>query len=238
MKGLGRTIGFAVLAAVITMFALIYALGLEPIEAFYLSFTIGSATAAAVALSEREANIGTVASAISLLLLLALAGPYLGLHAVFVFKTQTTTISIPIEIIPWIMMGVVAIFAVGYAVGANVGRLGLWTLGTVLSLFWFTVSDVTGQVLLACIVGVIAAVPLLTTQSRPSTPLFMVAMLPVARNEITFDLSQVNYLGMLLSPILLFVALDPFNAFSKVVRELGSVVTLFLVFLQVLSAVL
>ena len=237
---IGKVIAASAIAAVLTLLALVYCLGMRPIDAFYVAFTIGSATAAAVALSAREANIGTVASAAALLIVLGLLGPYLGLSTAFVFKGQTYTIEVPVEYIPWIMIGIVGIFAVGYAAGANVARLGLWTLGAMLSFFWFTVTDATAQVLLACMIGIIAAVPLL--QERPRTSALLAALaapVPAARTEITFDLSQVNYFGMLFVPVVLFLALDPFNVIeNRMVRELSSVAVLILVFIQVLSVVL
>jgi len=242
-NALGKTIAFSALVAVLTLLGLVYGLNMPTIDAFYIAFTVGSAAAAAVALTQREANYGVVASAAALLLLLAIAGPYLGLQSILVFKGQTYTFELPIEYIPWIMLGFVAIFGVGYAVGADVGRLGLWVLGSMLSIFWFAVTDVTSQVILACLVGIISAVPLLKAE-RPSPASFLavapVAMVsPAARTEITFDLSQVNYFGMLLAPVLLFVALDPFRVIeNRTVRELSSVVMLFLVFIQLLSAVI
>mgnify|MGYP000209180548 CR=1 FL=1 len=237
---LGKTIAISALAAVLTLLGLVYGLNMEPIDAFYISFTIGSATAAAVALSQREANLGVVASAAALLILLAVAGPYLGLQSILVFRTQTTVVEIPAEMIPWIMVGFVAIFAVGYAMGASVGRLALWCLGSMLSMFWFAVTDVASQVILACIVAVIAAVPLLKQEPRARyTGLLAAAILPAARTEITFDFTQINYFGMLFTPVVLFVALDPFDVIrNRLAREIASVIVLFLVFLQVLSAVL
>ena len=238
----GKVIAASAIAAVLTLLALVYCLGMRPIDAFYVAFTIGSATAAAVALSAREANIGTVASAAALLIVLGLLGPYLGLSSAFVFKGQTYTIEVPVEYVPWIMIGIIGIFAIGYAAGANVGRLGLWTLGAMLSFFWFTVTDAAAQVLLACIVGVIAAIPLLSEKPSRGSPMLLAALaapVPAARTEITFDLSQVNYFGMLITPILLFLALDPFNVIeNRAVRELSSVAVLILVFIQVLSVVM
>jgi len=238
MDSVGRTVAFAAIAAVLTLLGLVYGLGMETMDAFYIAFTIGSATAAAVALSEREANFGVVASAAALLILLAIAGPYLGLSAVLVFKGQTYTIELPVEYIPWIMIGFIGVFAIGYAVGANVGKLGLWVLGSIISMFWFAVTDVTSQVILACIVAVIAAVPLMRGQ-KPATGLLAAAALPAARTEVTFDLSQVNYFGMLFMPIMLFIAIDPFDVIkNKTVKDLASIVVLFLVFIQLLSAVI
>jgi len=239
---IGKVIAVSAIVAVLTLLGLVYGLGMDTIDAFYIAFTVGSAAAAAVALSEREANLGVVSSATALLIVLGLLGPYLGLSTAFVFKGQTYTIEVPVEYIPWIMIGIVGIFAVGYAAGANVGRLGLWTLGTILSLFWFTVTDTTAQVLLACIVGVIAATPLLYEKPVRGSPMLLAALaapVPAARTEITFDLSQVNYFGMLFVPVVLFLALDPFNVIeNRMVRELSSVAVLILVFIQVLSVVM
>jgi len=237
-RGLGITIAAAVVAAVATFLGLVYGLGMETMDAFYVAFTIGSAAAAAAAFTQKEANIGVVASAAALLMLIGLAGPYLGLQAILVFRTQTTTVYIPVEMLPWIMIGFIAFFAVGYVIGANVGRLALWTLGSILAMFWFAVTDPTAQVIIACIVALIAAVPLLSRQPAYGT-LLSVAILPSARTQIEFDFTQVNYFGMLFTPLILFVALDPFNVVrNRVWRDLASVIVIFVAFLQVLSAVL
>ena len=48
-----------------------------------------------------------------------------------------------------------------------------------------------------------------------------------------------NYFGMLFVPVVLFLALDPFNVIeNRMVRELSSVAVLILVFIQVLSVVM
>jgi len=236
----GRTIAFAAIAAILTLLGLIYGLGMDPMDAFYIAFTIGSATAAAVALTEREANIGTVASAAALLLLLGLAGPYLGLSAILTFKTETTTVYVPIEFLPWIALGLLAIFVVGYALGAPVGRLALWVLGSVLAVFWFAVTEPTSQVVIACLIALIAAVPLLrASPSTATTGLLVGAVLPAGRTQVVFDLSQANVVGMMLIPLILFVALDPFNVIrERRIQELASVVVIFIAFLQVLTALL
>jgi len=237
----GRTIAFAAIAAILTLLGLVYGLGMDPMDAFYIAFTIGSATAAAVALTGREANIGTVASAAALLLLLGLAGPYLGLSAILTFKTETTTVYVPIEFLPWIALGLLAVFAVGYALGAPVGRLALWVLGSVLAVFWFAVTDPTSQVVISCLVALIAAVPLLRSSPASASGLLgaAVAIVPSSRTQVVFDLSQANAVGMMMVPLVLFAALDPFGIIQeKRIQELASVIVIFIAFLQVLSALL
>jgi len=243
MQRVGMIVAVSAIAAIVTLLGLVYGLGMETVDAFYISFTVGAAAAAAVALTEREANLGVVASAAALLLMLGILGPYLGLTSAFVFKGQTYEIAIPTEYIPWIMLGLVGVFVIGYAVGADVGRLGLWVLGSILAMFWFTVTDVTSQVILSCLIAIIAAVPLLKKEARAGGYLLAAAIIPASplagRTQITFDLTQVNYFGMLVTPVLLFLALDPFNVIeNRKIEEICSVIVLFLAFLQLLSAVL
>jgi len=233
----------AALGAILALLALVYIVGMDVMDAFYVAFTFGSVVAAIIGLGEKEQNIGTVAAFSALVLLLGLFGSYLPLKSMIVIRTISGEIALPIEFLPWIGLGVIAFFAVGVFLGADVGRLGLFTLGVLLSMTWFVV-DGTMKVLVSTLVAIIAAIPLIKAESRRA-PMFLAAapLVPAIdlsnRAAYVVDLSGINTIAMIVTPILLFIALDPFDIIrgphEKTVEGLGSVAVLALSFLQMLS---
>jgi len=242
----GRVIAAASLAAIFALLSLVYIVKMDIMDAFYIAFTFGSTVAAIVSLSEREQSLGTAASFVALVMFLGLVAPYLGLKSVIIFRTATAQVVIPVELIPWLSLIAVMFFAVGAFLGADVGRLGLFVLGVLLSLFWFSVTGPV-RVLVSTLVAIIAAIPLIKAEEKraprflAAAPMIVPAMDLSNRAAYIVDLSSVNAAAVLITPILLFIALDPFDIVrgknERTIEGLASVAVLFLVFLQMLSAV-
>lgn len=232
---LGLLILASSLAAIVTMLVMTN-VGFSLHEAFYVAFTMGSTVAAIIAMTQREVNIGTVAAFAALILVLAFLSPYLGFSSAIVFKTAMGEVVILTEYIPWIALGIVAFFVVMAFMGANVTRLGLWSLGTLLTLLFYSVTDTMARILISTMVALIVAIPLLQEKPRESA-LLAAAVVPIgARKAVVIDLTSVNVYAMALMPLLMFVALDPFNVIRRrIYRDLAAVLVLFVVFLQVLD---
>ena len=242
---IGTVLLLASLSAILALVALVNIVHMDLMDAFYIAFTLGSTVSAILAMTEKEANIGTVAGFTALVLMIALFGPYLGLKSLIVFRTQAGEITIPIEFIPYLMLGLIAFFAVGALLKANIARLGLYVLSIMLSFVWFTVSDSFAKVLIATTVGLIASLPLLA--SRKPSSFMALSIIPTSialnnRTSIVVDLSGVNAGAMLLMPLLMFIALDPFDIIKgpseDKIEGLASIAVLMLVFLQLLSLVI
>jgi len=234
------------LSAVVALLALIHVLNMELMDAFYIAFTLSSTVSAIVALSEKETNIGTVAGFTALLLFIGIIAPYLGLKSVLVFRTAYGQITIPIEFIPYIALAVVALFAVVVLLGGSVARTGLFTIGTLLSLAWFVVTDPYVKILVSTLIGVIAFIPLLQKEEvRVGGRMLLltaVGYIPITeRTQIVIDLKGISSYGVIVTPLLLFIALDPLNLLrgrgGRVIEQLASVAILLLVFLQMISTV-
>lgn len=233
---LGLLILASAVAAIVTMLVMTY-VGFSLHEAFYVAFTMGSTVAAIIAMTQREVNIGTVAAFAALILVMAFLSPYLGFSSAVVFKTAAGEIVIYTEYIPWIALGVIAFFVAMAFLGADVTRMGLWTLGTLLTLMFYSVTDATVKILISTMVALIVAIPLLQEQPSRRAPYFLAAAPIVgARKAVVVDLTTVNAYTMAFMPLLMFIALDPFRLIKRrIYRDLAAVLVLFVVFLQVLD---
>jgi len=235
-----RVIAAGAVGAILTFLALIYVLGLDKIDAFYIAFTLASTISAIVAMSEKEISVGTVAGFVALILLLGLVGPYICLKTVIVMRISGYVVSIPTEYIPYISLGVVGLFVAGVVLGADIGRLGLFVLGCILYLSTFVVGDAYIKVLIMSIIGLIAGIPLVKPQKEVKF-LALMSLAVADRRAIIIDLSAIQTAGVLILPVLLFIALDPFNIIKGrgegTIEGLASISVLTIVLLQMISVI-
>jgi len=206
--------------------AMVFGLGL--VDSMYIALTIATATASAIALSEREANLGVVAAfvAISIVASLFKFTGFVSTSAILV-KLPNADIYIPTDLLPYLALAFVGLLGVARALGWSVGRTMLVILGLVSWLAYYMIPEQTARLFSLTLISIIAAIPLVSEEK--GSRLLSVAPIPIIA---TIDLTAVNYAGLLV-PVLLFVAVDPTKRIKSMARDLAAICILSLVLLMV-----
>jgi len=235
-SSLGLAAAVAGLAAAAAFILLAMFTELDFPTILFISLGIASSAGAIVAVDRGE-SIGTVTGFATLLLLLFFVAPYLPTRSAIIFVTSAATIVLEPMMIPLILIGIIAIVAVIHYIGGDVYRFALWLLTIALTLAWFTYTDPIARILISAIIAIVVFRPLESLSSK-ATKFFAVTPVPVAMmfdKAVVIDLTNVNIYIAYLLPLLTFVALDPTNRINKQYRGLASIITLFVVFIQIVS---
>jgi len=232
-KHLGSAAVASCIAAAATFILLTMFTNLDFSTILFISLGLASSAGAIVAV-DRGDSIGTVVGFSTLLLLLFFVAPYLPKTAI-IFVTSTATIILEPMMIPLLLLGLVAIVAVIHYIGGNVYRFALWILTIALTFAWFVYIDPIARILMSAIIAVIVFTPLESLGSKAAK---FFAVTPVALmfdKAVVIDLTNVNVYIAYLLPFLTFIALDPTDRILPSYRGLASIVTLFVVFIQIIS---
>lgn len=224
-------IGFATGLIVYLAMTMVFGLGLA--DSMFIALTIATAAASAIALSEREANLGVVAAfaAISIVASLLRFTGFVSTSAILV-KLPNADIYIPTDLLPYLALALVGLLGVARALDWSVGRTMLVILGLASWLAYYMVPDRAAKLFTLTLISIIAAIPLVSEEKREEkglSRLLSVAPIPIIA---TIDLTAVNYAGLLV-PLLLFIAVDPTTRIKSIARDLAAICILSLVLLMV-----
>ncbi|MCC6057562.1 MAG: hypothetical protein LM568_01410 [Desulfurococcaceae archaeon] len=230
-----KAIAIGFVTGLIVYLAMTMVFGLGLVDSMYIALTIATAAASAIALSEREANLGVVAAfaAISIVAsLLKFVFPGLVSTSAILVKLPNADIYIPTDLLPYLALALVGLLGVAKAMGWSVGRTMLVILGLASWLAYYMVPDQAAKLFALTLISIIAAIPLVSEEKREEkglSRLLSVAPIPIIA---TIDLTAVNYAGLLV-PLLLFIAVDPTTRIKSIARDLAAICILSLVLLMV-----
>jgi len=236
---LGLAAVVAALAAAVT-FMVLYFTSLDIATILFIGLGIASSAAAIVSINGE--NIGSVVGFVTLLLMMFVVGPYLlPERSVFIFVTNATTIVVEPQLIPLILLCVIALAVVVASIGGNVYRFALWLITIALTMSWFVYQDAIARILISALIAIIVFSPIEDLAKTSVSRKMLFTAIPIAAvydKAVVIDLSSVNIYFAYLLPLLTFIALDPTNRINKTYRGLTGLVVLFVVFIQILSFVI
>jgi len=229
-----KSVALGALVAIVAFVSLWY-LGFSSGEAFYLAFTIGTVAAAIGAATEKEQAIGELGAFAALILVMAVMSRYFAPSTATIVLPSGMEVTIPMSVVPWLGLGLLAFYVVGIFAGADPKALGLWVLSIVLLPLWL-VAEGPVRVLYTVVFALIAAYPLVSAPPTRAGLLAVVPILSVEPRTIQINVEYINTSYLFLLPVLLFFALDPFRVIrNKTITDLAAVVTIFLAFIDIIN---
>lgn len=232
MKGaiVGLLMGLFVYIAMVMMF------NMSLTDAMFISLTIATAAGAAVAFTEREANIATVAGFVAVCIA-AVVLSSIGVaptSSAIAIVVMSSVVLIPVSILPYIAICLVAIYAVGYFINLNMKRFTLFILSCVAITVYFAVTDITIRLLTVTVAAAISAMPLLTESDNRKMVFAVVPMVGGREIIAAIDLSAFNAAALIM-PLFAFIAVDPTERISSNYRSLASIAMLVIILLMLLD---
>jgi hypothetical protein len=227
-----RSIVVGFVSGLVVYLAMTMVFGLGLADSMFIALTIATAAASAIALSEREANLGVVAAFVAIAVVASLLKfiGFVSTSAILV-KLPNADIYIPTDLLPYLALALVGLLGVARALNWSIGRTMLVILGMASWLAYYIVPDQTAKLFSLTLISIISAIPLVSEEKveKEGSRLLSVAPIPIVA---TIDLTAVNYAGLLV-PVLLFIAVDPTKRIKSIARDLAAICILSLVLLMV-----
>ena len=228
-----RAVVAGMASALVTYLAMVFVFGLGLVDAMYIALTIATAASAAVALSEREANVGVVAGFVAIAITASVARFVFPVEVgAILVKLPSAEIVIPTDVLPYFAIAFVGFLVFAKALNWSIGRTMMFVVGSVAWVAYFMATDAFARLTALTIITVCAAIPLLQSEERSR----LLAAVP-APIIAEVDLTYLDYGAMFVLP-LLFVAIDPTNRINRTVRDLAAVAILALLLVQVVGIAL
>ncbi|MCW4002665.1 MAG: hypothetical protein NWE95_01960 [Candidatus Bathyarchaeota archaeon] len=225
-----RAVVVGVISAILTYLAMVLVFGLGLTDAMYISLTIATAAASAIALSEREANLGVVSGFVAIAIIATLAKYVMQLDiGAILVKLPSAEVVIPTDVLPYFAVAFVGFLAFARALNWSVGRTMLFVIGSIAWVAYFAVADAFARLVALTIIAICAAMPLVAYEEK--SRLLAVVPTPIVA---TVNLSYFDVGGLFVLP-LLFVAVDPTGRINRMARDLAAIAILALLLVQLVG---
>lgn len=226
------------LIAGILMFLVMYfVVGFGAADAFYLSLSFATAVSAAVAATEKEANLGVVAGFAGICIA-SLLVHYLGFVKVggILVRLPSFTVVVPTSLVPILAVGFAGLIAAALALGWDSFRFVVYLCGVAAWIAYVVSPEAVVRLTAVTVVALVTSIPFVFEDRSDRVARFMsVAPIPIIA---AVDLSGVVDVANLFIPILMFLAVDPTRRLGSTARGLAAICVLTVVLLVIVDIAL